>query len=231
MPRLRHHRVKYRETARKDRHAVGPQAVQRHRVQAAGPDQRRAQSLESSGRYCLLRIAVTLQYFGQGADGARRAYRLLPLLAREACNERLQLRAGGKLRLLHCRFADPAVREITQAVAHASHVKARELLRLVACADDELSRPPADVDDQAPLVRVRQAVLDAQIDETRLLAARDDFDRKAERGICELEKRPGVLRHAERVRPHCAHGVAVEAAQTLAEALEARQRPLLRVGV
>ena len=123
---------------------------------------------------------------------------------------------------------DFAVGEVLQAVAHAAHVKARELLRLVARADDELGRAAADVDDEPLLLRRRQAVLHAEVDETRFFAACDDLDRKAERGLRVLQERACVLRDAQRIGADRAHRVPVEAAQAFAEALQAGERALLR---
>ena len=74
-------------------------------------------------------------------------------------------------------------------------------------------------------------MLHADVDEPRLFAAGDDFDGKTERGLGELEKNAGVLRDAQRVGADRAHRVAVEAAQSFAEALQAGERALLGCGI
>ena len=72
---------------------------------------------------------------------------------------------------------------------------------------------------------------DPDVDEPRFLAAGHHLDREAQRGLRPPQEAGGVLRHTQRVGADGAHGALVEAAQPLAEALQAGQRPLLRVVV
>ena len=69
---------------------------------------------------------------------------------------------------------------------------------------------------------------DAEIDEARLLATRNHLDREAEHRARLAQELSGVLRHAQRVRAHCAHALARKAAQPLGEFAERLQRGRLR---
>jgi hypothetical protein len=62
---------------------------------------------------------------------------------------------------------------------------------------------------------------------SRFLAACHDLDREAERSLRLPEEYRGVLCDPQRVGAERAHGRALEAAQPLAEALEAGEGPLL----
>ncbi len=68
---------------------------------------------------------------------------------------------------------------------------------------------------------------DAEVDEARFLAARDDLDRKAERLARLAQERGRVLRDPERIRPDRADRVARQPAQPLAEAGERLERARL----
>src|SRR6266571_4919407 len=89
--------------------------------------------------------------------------------------------APGELGGFHARLVDLALGEILQAEAHAAHVERLGELRLESAADDELGRAAADVEHQATLIFQHdgrgQRVRHAQVDEARLLAARDYLDR------------------------------------------------------
>src|SRR6185436_2729510 len=113
---------------------------------------------------------------------------LLPVAARKSGDDGLQLRAGGKLRLLHRALADLAVGKVAQAVGDAAHEDALELQRPVAGADDELGRAAADVHDEPLVLLGVKLVPPPEIDEARLLAAGHDLDRELERGLRAAEK-------------------------------------------
>jgi hypothetical protein len=70
-----------------------------------------------------------------------------------------------------------------------------------------------------------------EIDEARFLAAGNDLDGKAERGLGAAQERAGVLRHAQRVRSHHAHGLAGHAREALGKALQRGERAFLGLGV
>ncbi len=172
--------------------------------------------------------AVLLHHVGDRADGAGRADRLLPVAPRKSPDDGLQLGARGKLRLLHGALAHLAVGEKAQAVGDAAHEKAFEPERAIAGADDELGGAAADVHHQPLVLRRRQLVGDAEVDEARLLAARHDLDRKLERGLRAAQEGGRVLGDPQGVGADRAHRPAVEVAQPLAKPLQARERPLLR---
>ncbi len=114
-----------------------------------------------------------------------------------------------------------------EARADAADVQAFEQLRLETLADDQLGRAAADVHHEALVLGGRQRVGDAEIDESRLLAARDDLDREAER-LARLAQEGGrVLRDAQCIGADRAHGVARQAAQPLAELGQHLERPRL----
>ena len=69
----------------------------------------------------------------------------------------------------------------------------------------------------------------AEVDQARFLAAGDDLDREAERGLGLLQEFLGVFGDAEGVGADGAHRVARQAAQALAEAAKAGQRAVAGV--
>src|SRR5207253_8318887 len=119
---------------------------------------------------------------------------------------------------------DAAAREEAQAVADAAHVQAVRFQRREALADDALGAATADVDHQPAAGVVGQVVRHAQVDETRLLATRDDLDLVPERALGLLQERPQVTRLTEGVGADRAHAFRRDAAQPLAETLQALQR-------
>ncbi len=72
---------------------------------------------------------------------------------------------------------------------------------------------------------------DAQVDEARLLAAGDHLDREAERLLGAPQERLRVPGDAQRVRPHHAHRAARHPGEPFREALERRERALLRFAI
>jgi hypothetical protein len=69
----------------------------------------------------------------------------------------------------------------------------------------------------------------AEVDQARFLASRYDLDWKSERASRLLQKSRGVLGDAQRIGADGTHCVRIEAAQALAEAIEAFERALLRI--
>jgi hypothetical protein len=65
---------------------------------------------------------------------------------------------------------------------------------------------------------------DAQINEPRLFAPGDDFDRVPERFLCAFQKFGAVLCLAQRVGARGSHCALRQLANALAEALQAGQR-------
>jgi hypothetical protein len=186
-----------------------------------------AQAVHAVGRDAAVVEAVLLQDVRDGAHGAGRAHRLLPVAARKRGGHGLQLGTGGELRLLHGALADLPLREEAQAVRDTAHENALELKRPVACPDDELGGAAADVHDQPLLLGSGQLVGHPEIDEARFLAPGHDLDGELERGLRPAEERGCVLGDPQRVGAHGAHRAAVEIAQPLAKPLQARERPLL----
>ncbi len=224
--------IQDREPARYHRDAIRPEPCNLHALDAARFDQRAAQLVEPLARDGAFGRRAVCRELGQRAHGAGRADRLLPMLSARisAISGWSSLRAAS-FRVLHGGPRDDSARKVTLAEAHAAHVKARELVRLEAAADDELGRAAADVDHEPALFRWRQAVLDADENEPRFFASRDHFDREAERDARELQERRRILRHAQRIGADGAHSVTIESAQPFAEAAQRGERALLRRGI
>ena len=94
------------------------------------------------------------------------------------CDDGLQFVARGEFRLLEILLGDLAVREEAVAVADAAHVQALEDQRLRPLPMMNSVEPPPMSITSAVVLRLRQAVRDAEIDQARFLAPGDDFDRE-----------------------------------------------------
>ena len=68
---------------------------------------------------------------------------------------------------------------------------------------------------------------DAEVDEPRFLAARDDLDRETERLARFAQESGGILGDAQRIRADRAHGVPRQAAEPLAELRKHHERACL----
>jgi len=161
------------------------------------------------------------------ADGAHRsgaAGGSVPATAAEGCLHRLELQARRQARALDALGGDLAVAEKPLAERDAAHLQALQLERREGLADDELGAAAADVDHQAPSRLVRHGVRHAQVDESRLLHAGNDFDRMPESLARTLEERLLAVRQAQRVGAHHAHAVGLHVTQALAETLQAGER-------
>jgi hypothetical protein len=126
---------------------------------------------------------------------------------------------------------DLAFGEEAQRAGHAADPEALGLEHLRAFADDELRAAAADVDHEPARARGRQAAVDAEVDQARLLAARHHLDAVPERGLRREQERARRLELAHGLRRHRAHLVLAQAAQALAEAREAAERVLLARGL
>ena len=93
-------------------------------------------------------------------------------------------------------------------------------------ADDEFGRTAPNIHDQALVVRWRQAVCYADVDEPRLFAAGNYFNRIAQNCFGFLYKRARVLGHAQGIGTDDAHGIVRQAAQALGEQAKCRKGAL-----
>src|SRR5258706_466929 len=132
---------------------------------------------------------------------------------------------------LHAGLVDLALGKVLEAETQAAHVERFGELRLKPRADDELRRAATDVDHQAPLLRDRQRVRHAEVNQPRFLAARDHLDREAEHRARLAQELRRVLRDAQRVGADRAHALARKAAQALGELGERLERHGLRAPV
>ncbi len=144
--------------------------------------------------------------------------RALPAHAPEQRHDRSELEPHGETRALEALAGQLAVAEVLATQAHAADRETLEPLRLVAFADDELGAAAADVDDELGRLARVHMMGDAEIDEARLLHARDDVDGMAERLLGRSQERLPVAGPAQRVRADDADLVRAHVAQPLAEA-------------
>src|SRR5258707_842480 len=142
-----------------------------------------------------------------------------------------ELLARAEHRGLHAGLVDLALGKVLEAETQAAHVERFGELRLKPRADDELGRAATDVDHQAPLLRDRQRVRHAEVNQPRFLAARDHLDRKAEHRARFAQELRRVLRDAQRIGADRAHALARKAAQALGELGERLERHGLRAPV
>ena len=163
----------------------------------------------------------------RGAHRSGRADCAAPAAAPERSRDRLQLESHREPRAIETLFGQLAVLEMLDAQADAADREALEIFRLIPFADDELRAAAADVDDEVrPLSRVR-VVRNSEVDQPRFLDTRDDLDRMAERLLGGGKERVGVAGAPQRVRAHDTHLMGLHVAEPLAEAPQARERPLL----
>src|SRR5687768_8182064 len=89
--KLRKYGAQYCQPAWEHRHAIGLQSFELRAFEAACFDESSAQLLDAVGSDRTFDEAVRVGDLRESPDRARRADRLLPLLFREACDQRLQL--------------------------------------------------------------------------------------------------------------------------------------------
>ena len=228
---LREHPGHDGDAARQHRNAVLAKPGERELAHVSRGDQLVAQPREPGRGDAALRLRIPREDLRDRARGARGGHRLLPAFLLEARGDRLHLLARGELGLLERLLLDAPLGKIPVGEAHAAHVEALHRLGPHLVADDELGGAAADVHHQAVVAGERQRVRDAQVDEARLLAARDDLDGEAEGLLGALEKGLRVLRDAQGVGADHAHRLGRHACQALGEALQRGQCALLRRAV
>ena len=140
-----------------------------------------------------------------GTHRARRADRTFPTAPAKDRSNRAKLEPHREPSALETFGAELAVGEMLATDTDAADVKAFEMLRLVALADDDLRATAADVDDEVRSVRGVGVVRDAEVDEARLFDAGDHLDGMTERLFGLGEKRVRVARATQRVRADDAH--------------------------
>ena len=94
-----------------------------------------------------LRVAL-LQALADRAHRAGTADHLLPATLQERGLHRLDFHARRELRTLEALRREPFIAEIALTQRHAAEIEARQELRLVAFADDDLGAAAANVDHQ-----------------------------------------------------------------------------------
>jgi hypothetical protein len=146
----------------------------------------------------------------------------------EVPGDRLHLDARRGLGGLHRRLVDHAAGEELVGKDDTPHAQALALARLVADAEDAFGGPAADVDHQARLIAARQAVRNAEVDQSGLFPAGDDFDVETQRGTRFFEEFRGVLGNPQRRGTHRTHRAGRHALDALADPRQAGQGALLR---
>ena len=127
---------------------------------------------------------------------------------------------GGQLRVTQATLVDAAFGKVAHRKADAAHVERFQRDGLEALADHELGRTAADIHDQLLLVRIGQGVRNAHVDQPRLFASGDDFDREAQRGFRLHQEVRRVLGHAQGVGGHGPHRFERIVANALVEAAQ-----------
>ena len=166
-----------------------------------------------------------LQDLRYRADGSRRAQRLAPVFAPKGPQGFFKLGTGSDLRRAKGGIGDLAVAEEALRQADAADGERLGQARDQGRAEDHLGRPPADVDHKARLVAGLQ-VRDADVDEARLFAARDDLDVLAQSLLRAQQKGVAVARFTQRLCGHGAHALRCEARQPRGKAAQADQAAL-----
>jgi hypothetical protein len=222
-------RVEQRQAAGDDGAPVVAQAGQVERVGAAGLEAALHQPAQALGRDRCRRPGRSRRAPARPRRPCPRSRAPLPSGAARtgrspprARRRRRPARAEGAL-------AEAAVGEVLHRQADAADLERLGAARPLAAAEDHLGRAAADVDDEARHAR-RLQLGHARIDEARLLAARDDLDRPAERRLGAGEEGVAVLRLAQRLRrdrADLARGEAVEPAREARQAVEAALRRLV----
>jgi hypothetical protein len=214
------HRAQHRDAAGEHRLAVLAHARQVELLHRLRRDDLRAQPVETLRRDDPRPRPSLGEDRSDRADRPGRAERLLPAERLQLALHRSQLEGRGDLRALEGFVAELAVGEEAPRPRHAAHVEAGRLAGLEPFADDDLGAAAADVDDEPAARGVRRVMRHPEVDEPRLLAARDDLDRVAERLRRLAQELLAIVELAERRRADGTHGLPRHEPQALAEAPE-----------
>ncbi len=220
------------QPAGRHRHAVGFEPLHAQLVEIARPHEgatQFAQPLQGDVARLVGRVEATAaDHVGQGARRTAGTHRMVPAIALEVGGDNLNLLARRNLGRAHGGLVHLIARKEALAHRHAADVERLHHPWLIALADDELGRAPADIDHQAFALHHRDRMRRTDIDQPRLFPPGNDLDRKPQRRLRALQKLRRILGHAHRVGGHGPHPVRMKLAQALAEALQGLQRDLLR---
>jgi hypothetical protein len=139
-------------------------------------------------------------------------------------------RRAEQARFAEALLGDHAAGKERLAAADAAHVQALEPQGIVTLADDQLRAAAADVHDQAPAGLRGQAVRRAQVDQARLLDAGNDLDGVAERAAGPRQEGIAAARAPQGIGADSPHLAGLERGEALAEAAQAGERELGRLG-
>ena len=163
-----------------------------------------------------------------GQQRSRCADRRVPTPSPVDFLDHLELLAGDVPRVVESDLLEPAIGEVRRGHRHAPHVETLHQVRLELAPEYEFGAAAADVHDQPNLRTVLhrfEGVGHAEIDQPRLLASADDLDAVTERPLGGVDEVLAVARLAQGVGADHAYVPRRQVADTLAEALEAGQRP------
>src|SRR5690606_24980549 len=104
------------------------------------------------------------------------ADRFLPAKTPQSVLDAHQFQARGGIGLAVASRSDRAVAEIALGRTHTAHLEAFAQLRVEALTDDEFGTAAANINHQTLAGPTRKGVGDAEINQSRLFPAGDDFD-------------------------------------------------------
>jgi hypothetical protein len=214
-----------RDPSRDHGPSVGLQALEFQGLHAAPFDQGRLEPREPRGRHLAVAPTLLAQDLGRGPNRARGADDALPTPVEKTSHHGLELQTRRGPRAGHSLGGDLAPLEVGEAPTHAAHGEAAFVLRLEALTEHALGTSASDVDHQPAARVVPEGVRDPQVDQACLFTAGQDLDRKAE-GLLGAGAKTPAAQAAEGRGAHGPHPLGPLTREALAEALEARERPL-----
>ncbi len=223
------HRAHDGQPTREHRHAIGLEAVQTQISGTTRLDHHCAEPVQRVARDAMLGQLVGFEQFSKRPRRARGADRFRPAAAAIGIGHDFDLASRRQLGLPERALVVFLRGKELDRRADATDVDAFQHLGRVARADDQLSRPAADIDHQAPRVSRRQQVRDTEVDQARLFASGDHLDREPQPRFCRSQQRLPVACHAKGIGGHCAHLASRKPAQAFAEAVKGLECTSLRL--
>ena len=187
------------QAARQHRQTIAFHARQIQRFEVAGAQRLVLQPIQTAAGDAVGTLAIFDEDDAQRLGGSTGPVDLAPAFLVERGGNRFQLARSCVLRILERFFIELSAGKIAFRVGHATHVQAFQRFRLEAMPDDEFGGAAADIDHQPVVIGRRQALCNADINQPRLLATGDDFDRVAKRGFGLAHECIRILGHAQRI--------------------------------
>ena len=203
--------------------AVQAQLVGRASREQAVMQPRQARPVDDARR-----VASRGQHVGHRADGAGRAVSHVPFARSVGAQRFVQHGLGGHFGPCKRGLGELAVGEVLHGPGHTAHPIAFRHVGGEALAQDQLGRAAANVHHQPALVRLRQQVGHALIDQARFFPAGNHVNRKAQDGVGPGQESVAVARLAQGLGGDGANLGLRQAGQAFAEPRQAVPAPLHR---